>query len=73
MNALTEIGEPTDSDDYNVVTGLTQAVEELCKPSELQTQMRAADETSSVENRGRIIVLMHGKRSIYTKSISLVN
>lgn len=61
MNALTEIGTPTDSDDDNVVNGLTLAVEELCKPSELQTRMKTMDETAEVENRGRIIVLMHGK------------
>lgn len=61
MNSLADIGLPSESDEYNVVNGLTQAIEELCRPSDLQTARRAADESESVENRGRIILLTHGK------------
>lgn len=61
MNSLADVGLPSESDEYNVVNGLTQAIEELCRPSDLQTARRAADESESVENRGRIILLTHGK------------
>ena len=62
MNALTEVGAPAESDEYNVVNGLTQAVGELCKPSELQTRLKKEDSDTDVENRGRIILLSHAKR-----------
>lgn len=61
MIALTEVGAPTDSDEYNVVNGLTQAVGELCKLSELQSSLKNEDSATTLENRGRIILLSHAK------------
>ncbi|XP_052780061.1 integrator complex subunit 13-like isoform X2 [Mya arenaria] len=61
MNMLASIGPPSKSDEYNIVNGLTQAIEELCKPTPLQQKVLASDEVETVENKGRIICLLHGK------------
>lgn len=64
MNTLASIDVPSKEDEFNVVHGLTQAVEELVKPSDLQTSLRAGEETANIENRGRIICLSHAKRLV---------
>ncbi|KAL4225923.1 hypothetical protein ACF0H5_013911 [Mactra antiquata] len=61
MNILASIDVPSKSDEFNVVNGLTQAVEELVKPSDLQINLRAEDDAAEIENRGRIILLTHAK------------
>jgi len=63
MNSLAVLGPPSKSGEYNIVIGLTQAIEELCKPTPLQQKMLATDSVETVENKGRIICLLHGKRS----------
>lgn len=64
MNGLSEIGPPSKADGENVVLGLTQAVEELCKMSELQQKKIAEEGDGTVENKGRIICMTHGRRYI---------
>lgn len=64
MNTLSEVGPPSDSDEYNVVNGLTQAVEELCKLTDLQQKKMVDDEEQVVENKGRVICITHGKKYV---------
>ena len=62
MNGLAQIGPPNSTDDLEIVHGLTQAVEEMCHPSETQTELRASDEREAVENKGRIICVSNFKK-----------
>lgn len=61
MCELAVIGAPTKSGEYNIVNALTRAVEELCKPSDIQTKLMSLESGETVKNRGRIICLTHGK------------
>lgn len=62
LNSLADIGPPSRSDEYNVVNGLTQAVEELCKITDLQKKQMEENEDQTVENKGRVICLTNGRR-----------
>ena len=39
MNGLAEIGPPNCDDDLEIVHGLTQAIEELVQPTEVQSKL----------------------------------
>ena len=62
MNCLSDMGPPAQSDGENVVLGLTQAVEDMCKMSDLQRNQDEEDEENVLENKGRIICITRGKR-----------
>ncbi|KAL3853650.1 hypothetical protein ACJMK2_017180 [Sinanodonta woodiana] len=65
MNNLAAVGPPKEEEveDYDVVSGLTKAIEVMCQPSDLQNTLRTslADNEAYVENRGRIICLTNLK------------
>ena len=64
MNSLSVIGPPNSEDDLEIVHGLTQAVEEMCHPSDTQNELRAADENEAVDNKGRIICVSSFKKCV---------
>lgn len=69
MNGLAQIGPPNSTDDLEIVHGLTQAVEEMCHPSETQTELRASDEREAVENKGRIICVSNFKNDAQVRML----
>ena len=62
MNGLAEIGPPNCDDDLEIVHGLTQAIEELVQPTEIQSKQRTTQEAECVHNKGRIICVSSLKK-----------
>ncbi|KAK6175317.1 hypothetical protein SNE40_013805 [Patella caerulea] len=70
MMSLSYLGPPTEDsmeDEYSAMHGLSQAIESLCKPSELQQQLM--DEEENVKNNGRIICLTNLKSEAHIRML----
>ena len=44
MNSLAKIGPPEGSDDLEIVHGLTHAVEVMCQPTDIQSELKVFEE-----------------------------
>lgn len=63
MFSLGQVGPPdpkNKEDEYNMMHGLSQAIEVLCEPTEMQHSLDPED----VQNNGRIICLTAAKRLV---------
>lgn len=69
MNSLSVIGPPNSEDDLEIVHGLTQAVEEMCQPSDTQNELKAADENEAADNKGRIICVSSFKNDAQVRML----
>ena len=61
MNSLAKFGPPEGGDDLEIVHGLTHAIEVMCQPTDMQSELRDSEETD-IENKGRIICVSSHKK-----------